>query len=62
MTHEALVSGAGLAHPSCNLDPRVDQAMNLAAPELDWLTTTLATTALSPDGATCCCKAGSARA
>jgi phytoene dehydrogenase-like protein len=42
--------GAGLAHLSYNLDPRVETAMNLAAHGLEWLTTNLATTALSPDG------------
>ena len=42
--------GAGLSHLSYNLDPRVDKAMNLAAHGLDWLTTNLATTALSPAG------------
>lgn len=42
--------GAGLAHLSYNLDPRVEQAMGLAAQGLEWLTTDLATTALSPDG------------
>jgi phytoene dehydrogenase-like protein len=42
--------GAGLSHLSYNLDPRVEKAMNLAAHGLEWLTTDLATTALSPDG------------
>ena len=42
--------GAGLAHLSYNLDPRVEKAMGLAAHGLEWLTTDLSTTALSPDG------------
>lgn len=42
--------GAGLAHLSYNLDPRVEKAMNLAGHGLGWLSTDLATTALSPDG------------
>jgi phytoene dehydrogenase-like protein len=42
--------GAGLAHLSYNLDPRVDSAMNLSALGLEWSATNLATTALSPDG------------
>ncbi|MGL4235841.1 phytoene desaturase family protein [Tabrizicola sp.] len=42
--------GAGLAHLSYNLDPRVDKAMNLAGHGLQWLEPNLATTALSPDG------------
>jgi len=42
--------GAGLSHLSYNLDPRVEKAMGLAAHGLEWLTTDLATTALSPDG------------
>jgi phytoene dehydrogenase-like protein len=42
--------GAGLAHLSYNLDPRVEKAMNLSSHGLTWLTTNLATTALSPDG------------
>ncbi|MCX7288405.1 MAG: FAD-dependent oxidoreductase, partial [Rhodobacterales bacterium] len=42
--------GAGLSHLSYNLDPRVEKAMGLAAQGLEWLTTDLATTALSPDG------------
>jgi phytoene dehydrogenase-like protein len=42
--------GAGLAHLSYNLDPRVEKAMNLAAHGLGWLSADLATTALSPDG------------
>jgi len=42
--------GAGLSHLSYNLDPRVEKAMNLAAHGLEWLTTDLATTALSHDG------------
>jgi phytoene dehydrogenase-like protein len=42
--------GAGLAHLSYNLDPRVEKAMNLAAHGLSWATIDLATTALSPDG------------
>ena len=42
--------GAGLAHLSYNLDPRVENAMGLAAHGLEWLATDLATTALSPDG------------
>lgn len=42
--------GAGLSHLSYNLDPRVEKAMSLAAHGLEWLTTNLATTALSPDG------------
>lgn len=42
--------GAGLAHLSYNLDPRVEQAMNLAAQGLDWHSRDLATTVLSPDG------------
>ena len=42
--------GAGLSHLSYNLDPRVEKAMGLAAHGLAWLTTDLATTALSPDG------------
>lgn len=42
--------GAGLAHLSYNLDPRVATAMNLAAHGLEWLEPNLATTALSPDG------------
>lgn len=42
--------GAGLAHLSYNLDPRVETAMNLAAHGLEWLDRNLATTVLSPDG------------
>lgn len=42
--------GAGLAHLSYNLDPRVEKAMNLAAHGLGWISADLATTALSPDG------------
>jgi phytoene dehydrogenase-like protein len=42
--------GAGLAHLSYNLDPRVEQAMNLAAHGLVWASRDLATTVLSPDG------------
>ncbi|NJS38430.1 MAG: NAD(P)/FAD-dependent oxidoreductase, partial [Rhodobacteraceae bacterium] len=42
--------GAGLSHLSYNLDPRVERAMNLAAHGLQWRTTNLATTVLSPDG------------
>jgi phytoene dehydrogenase-like protein len=42
--------GAGLAHLSYNLDPRVEKAMNLGAHGLHWQQPNLATTALSPDG------------
>lgn len=42
--------GAGLAHLSYNLDPRVEKAMGLVAHGLEWLASDLATTALSPDG------------
>jgi len=42
--------GAGLAHLSYNLDPRVEKAMNLAAHGLAWHSADLATTALSADG------------
>jgi phytoene dehydrogenase-like protein len=42
--------GAGLSHLSYNLDPRVEKAMDLPAHGLTWLTTDMATTALSPDG------------
>ncbi len=42
--------GAGLAHLSYNLDPRVETAMNLVGHGLEWLGADLATTALSPDG------------
>ena len=42
--------GAGLAHLSYNLDPRVEKAMGLAAHGLEWASADLATTALSPDG------------
>lgn len=42
--------GAGLSHLFYNLDPRVAAAMDIAAHGLEWLSTNLATTALSPDG------------
>ena len=42
--------GAGLAHLSYNLDPRVETAMNPAAHGLEWLDRNLATTVLSPNG------------
>lgn len=42
--------GAGLSHLSYNLDPRVEKAMRLSAHGLEWLTTDMATTALSADG------------
>ncbi|TAG19011.1 MAG: NAD(P)/FAD-dependent oxidoreductase [Rhodobacterales bacterium] len=42
--------GAGLSHLSYNLDPRVEKAMDLAAHGLQWRTTNIATTVLSPDG------------
>jgi len=42
--------GAFLSHLSYNLDPRVEKAMKLAGHGLEWQTTNLATTALSPDG------------
>lgn len=42
--------GAGLAHLSYNLDPRVEKAMQLATHGLAWAEPNLATTALSPDG------------
>jgi phytoene dehydrogenase-like protein len=42
--------GAGLAHLSYNLDPRVEKAMGLAGHGLEWLNTNLATTALQADG------------
>jgi phytoene dehydrogenase-like protein len=42
--------GAGLAHLSYNLDPRVEKAMNLGAHGLAWAEPNLSTTALSPDG------------
>ena len=47
---EVAGGGAGLAHLSYNLDPRVEKAMNLSAHGLDWVARDLATTALSPDG------------
>ncbi|HMO08743.1 MAG TPA: NAD(P)/FAD-dependent oxidoreductase [Paracoccaceae bacterium] len=42
--------GAGLAHLSYNLDPRVEQAMDLPGHGLEWVTTDIATTILSPEG------------
>ncbi len=42
--------GAGLAHLSYNLDPRVQKAMALSSHGLQWATADLATTALSADG------------
>jgi phytoene dehydrogenase-like protein len=42
--------GAGLAHLSYNLDPRVETAMNLAGHGLEWADANLATTALDPGG------------
>ncbi len=42
--------GAGLAHLSYNLDARVEAAMNLRDHGLRWMSTNLATTALSADG------------
>jgi phytoene dehydrogenase-like protein len=47
---EVAGGGAGLAHLSYNLDPRVEKAMGLAGHGLEWLNADLATTALSPDG------------
>ncbi|WP_333826327.1 phytoene desaturase family protein [Pararhodobacter sp.] len=42
--------GAGLAHLSYNLDPRVEKAMGLSQHGLTWLNPSLATTALSAQG------------
>jgi phytoene dehydrogenase-like protein len=42
--------GAGLAHLSYNLDPRVEKAMNLAAHGLQWHSADMVTTVLSADG------------
>lgn len=42
--------GAGLAHLSYNLDPRVEKAMNLSGHGLEWASRDLATAALSADG------------
>ncbi|MEH7828717.1 phytoene desaturase family protein [Gemmobacter denitrificans] len=42
--------GAGLAHLSYNLDPRVEKAMDLARHGLTWASRDLATTVVSPDG------------
>lgn len=42
--------GAGLAHLSYNLDPRVERAMDLARHGLEWASLDMATTVLSADG------------
>lgn len=42
--------GAGLAHLSYNLDPRVEKAMELSRHGLHWQDANLATTALAQDG------------